>query len=947
MEKNYYTNKFCESLELYLKMKMLKYVEYYLDTIPSDDRRNVDSIITRNQFTLEEINDLLIDYSPVEFDDSDLFSMAYRYFNNIVPSYRKNGTLVTLPDSIEKRLKSNDYPDIPDFLYLPIIYYLIWSSNPYQRLTQELLGNNLQYFEDNMPTHEEDLQYAHGDVFDMLASLDAITTDSGYIITEDDYRLLNQLLQYSSIFRHEKSVIENILTLADVTLEDVDKKIKVFSHFLPMDTNIEKNNNLYLYVKEMFDSVDNPDITPELVLLLQTDYAQKFYHIPQLEYLYKDKSVFTFAQILSFIHKFDETGEVIPEEDLQKLLNKRLDSSLRLKVPRELSMKIYSIYHEYRRKQFEFSFKDFSSYINSLGFDFSPYKYNGTKDFDFYMFELFCQHTIHSNYPPYCEELMKTASGKALLEKYVIRAKNKLQEEETNFSTDTYERLMPYAKQLVGLSDYTLKSFLIEFVPEEDQKRVAALCTWLNNTNPDFFNDSLFSSERYAADYKRLLRKKDLYFEQGSLKDLATDKVNAYWKLLKESFPYPKDRTLTRNQFFSQYREVYQKRINDISLDEVKNMSLFMQARKSILCYVDQTDYLPEQALEIIDSAISKMPSEKDLLLVMRRQLSEEIRLRDIQEVSFSEARKYINDVKDANKLLLLFFNSDFSSMDDFYQVAKEKFHISLKRQRDLIKTFLESDLDEEASILTLYQERRESINLRHREQLRDSAKQKAKEKLEENIDLYGEKALDIMKKFVASDESTIGKFCQSADISMNDFKFYRRLCVNMDSDVSVRVDQKAASIRRKFIRAMAIASNHIYKEMVRCHKEKVPYDIVKHYQHYGYSPRFIADIASKIGRTKEADNINKYLTLYPDIFVPINANKLEDMRRVSRIYPGNIYFGENKVSYNTKKLDYATKELDSMGVPITKGSLYCFLSSNSEKKETGYQKIKTEKKST
>ena len=77
MEKNYYTNKFCESLELYLKMKMLKYVEYYLDTIPSDDRRNVDSIITRNQFTLEEINDLLIDYSPVEFDDSDLFSMAF------------------------------------------------------------------------------------------------------------------------------------------------------------------------------------------------------------------------------------------------------------------------------------------------------------------------------------------------------------------------------------------------------------------------------------------------------------------------------------------------------------------------------------------------------------------------------------------------------------------------------------------------------------------------------------------------------------------------------------------------------------------------------------------------------------------------------------------------------------------------------------------------------
>ena len=107
---------------------------------------------------------------------------------------------------------------------------------------------------------------------------------------------------------------------------------------------------------------------------------------------------------------------------------------------------------------------------------------------------------------------------------------------------------------------------------------------------------------------------------------------------------------------------------------------------------------------------------------------------------------------------------------------------------------------------------------------------------------------------------------------------------------------------------------------MVKCHKQKVPYNLVKHYQKYGYSPRFIADIASSIGRRREADNINKYLTLYPDIFVPISVNKLEEMRRVSRVYPGNIYFGDANVSYNSKNLDYATQELNGMVFQLLKG---------------------------
>ena len=99
--------------------------------------------------------------------------------------------------------------------------------------------------------------------------------------------------------------------------------------------------------------------------------------------------------------------------------------------------------------------------------------------------------------------------------------------------------------------------------------------------------------------------------------------------------------------------------------------------------------------------------------------------------------------------------------MAHFYQTAKEKFHISEDKQRKLLKMFLGS-LGEESDISDLYEKKRELISLKQREKLIESTKQRAKERLEENIDLYGEKALNVMRKFVDSDDNTIGKFCHS-----------------------------------------------------------------------------------------------------------------------------------------------------------------------------------------
>ena len=69
--------------------------------------------------------------------------------------------------------------------------------------------------------------------------------------------------------------------------------------------------------------------------------------------------------------------------------------------------------------------------------------------------------------------------------------------------------------------------------------------------------------------------------------------------------------------------------------------------------------------------------------------------------------------------------------------------------------------------------------------------KEQTRKKLEYDIGKYGEEAVKAMRTFVKSDDFTIKKFCKTAGISEKDFKFYRRICTEIDEDLAIEVNEK------------------------------------------------------------------------------------------------------------------------------------------------------------
>ena len=255
-------------------------------------------------------------------------------------------------------------------------------------------------------------------------------------------------------------------------------------------------------------------------------------------------------------------------------------------------------------------------------------------------------------------------------------------------------------------------------------------------------------------------------------------------------------------------------------------------------------------------------------------------------------------------------------------------------KQREIRKKSSESD----SELADAYQKKREVIDKKISERIGQSTRERAREKLEVNIDMYGEEAIRIMKKFIDSDDTSIGKFCSSLDLSMKDFKFYRKLCSHVDQATSALVDDKAADIRRKFIGAMGRTSSLVAREMVRCHNNHIPYDMVEHYQKYGYSPIFIKDFALSIHKNEEAKTIDQYMSIHPELFRSISAVEIATMERTSRFTPRNMYLdakGKMAVSYVASDLEAATSELCKLEVPVTKGTVFSMLKRIQERKDS------------
>ena len=85
MNKETYLKEFYKSLNERLQQMISSYKNEYLNSLSDDDRNSVMAILDKEEFSLLDINDLLIDYSPKELDDVSLFALVYRYFETITP----------------------------------------------------------------------------------------------------------------------------------------------------------------------------------------------------------------------------------------------------------------------------------------------------------------------------------------------------------------------------------------------------------------------------------------------------------------------------------------------------------------------------------------------------------------------------------------------------------------------------------------------------------------------------------------------------------------------------------------------------------------------------------------------------------------------------------------------------------------------------------------------
>lgn len=943
MNKESYLKAFYSSLNDRLQQMILTYKEEYLDTLSEEDKNPVWIILDKKQFTSLDINDLLIEYSPEELDDASLFAIAYRYFDTITADMVK-GDLVLLDFPVRHRLEKVP-TNVPKFLMLPILSYLISSSNKYQALTRELYGNYLTYLENDFTSHA--LKTSKLDISFIFDKLSTITTDSNYKITFNDIKLLSSFLLYERYLpgmemKEIMTVVKNIKGTNDIFIHysdanfpfvssDVsfDDAMKVYSHFFKLELP-QKCANRYLYAKETFDSIAKQEYSKEelrqISLLLHTLFSKKFYQVPG----YSIEN-FQFDDVLDFIKKYEETGLVVSKADLSYLLDEFVAKDISGSFP--LKSVVRDIFYSYEKQQFPFQFDKFCSFMNTQDIDFSSYKYDRTKEFDFSMYVRFLTMEDYHLIAGYFDPLMKTASGQALLSDTITTCQEKIKHREEVYSEDTYQRFYPYAEKLASLIDYSLDYFLLDFVEKEDYEKVRVLCNWIDEHNPAFFSNSIGNSDNVRKNSQRIITNIENFFSETPLKELTEDNILKYWKSLRNPF-VSKDKYPMKKDYFMSYSSIIQKRLDALALPEVKNMELCLKEGSSLIDYISKQEYSEEQVFQLIFIARYQMPDEAEKFLELEQTLNNQKAARDEKNKYNQQVRNIMNQEKEAGLLMTLFLNVDYSSIAQFNQDVSLKLGLQPSKQREILKKISESD----SELADAYQKKREVIDKKISERIGQATRERAREKLEVNIDMYGEEAIRIMKKFIDSDDTSIGKFCSSLDLSMKDFKFYRKLCSHVDQATSALVDDKAADIRRKFIGAMGRTSSLVAREMVRCHNNHIPYDMVEHYQKYGYSPIFIKDFALSIHKDKEAKTIDQYMSIHPELFRSISAVEIATMERTSRFTPRNMYLdakGKMAVSYVASDLEAATSELCKLEVPVTKGTVFSMLKRIQERKDS------------
>ena len=618
---------------------------------------------------------------------------------------------------------------------------------------------------------------------------------------------------------------------------------------------------------------------------------------------------------------------------------------------------IRSLENEYRLDHFAFDFDEFCQFVNSTGLDFSPVKEDGTNHFDFslyYDYRLIAQSReidwMRERKGEYLRNIPYEAFGSAqtFLETEVGQKEfpslrdtvdQDLAKEKKIYTQENYERLIGLVEKMRNSRDYTFEHFVKHFIPVEDQEIFASLVKWLRKRDKKYFKDSI---DRYLIYVKSDEREKQWVIEH--IDEIPSSILKNWGKLDNYLYTYYQIKSQSvRLELVHYGLEEYQRRFNRESLEVVKDLEKKKQNDDDPFEGIENLQDKLAYYLECIQCAKKQLPEEQkaELDLIISWLISFKKNKESLLS-TVSTMKKELVDTKQALLLISTFLRlaDSLTGIQEFYDYAEKRFSISREKQRRLIKKFLQKENDSELN--EVYRLARTKMKELQYAKQRESQKIRFQERKEKLINEFGEKAIAVMSQFVEADEDTITKFCSHTDIERNEFDFLRKLCRQVDVEISELVDQKTRLAAVKFLHNMRRIVCEVSADIVKCNREKVPYDVFKHFETYGYDPSLIAQIAGRLGNlSNEKQIIVNYMAKNKELFKPLSNTEITTMERSSLgLIGGRICLKDQMINFNVNEFQQALNILNEKNIPITKGTLFVSLKQVKNKQnQNGFQK--------
>ncbi len=901
-----------EFLEVLVKSKKEKVLSDFIFELSKKTGRNIEYLEIEKRLD-EDPNSIL-----------DLVNMENKDINYLMTSVLQYGycdsSRLQLPFIIKMKLEKEKSSSNYNYeQYLASLLYLVSTDNKYSSLATDVLCG---YSSDITYNRHKLLHFLENKdkLLEELNKVEIIVNNKDYKITYND---IDSFYEWKELLKGtvKNSVFDEISSYGR---DEIDYLL--LAKFLKLNEDNYKNRNNYFNFKQMEKELKGRKYSLKeqkmAMLLAESMDINMSYGIDGMSFVTTSQDIYdtiNFADIIEFINLYDDLTLSDKPFDLKKIshffdrYNGYSDYT-----SYEKDAKVFKdLYSEYRKDNFSFKMEEFCNYINSIKKQQNlEDKIANSKllkndmDFDLNSFMYFIgslsrNHELDS-FAPYIPSLLKTESGKKYFGPMIEKEMETIRSIEKIYSNDGFEEMLQHAYKLASLSNYRLESYARKFVQPEYYYKFKAVCDWLKSKDKDVFKNSIDAKYNRKKDKERSIGETRNYFLSLSFSTLKNINLNSYYDGLK--LPLLEDSYINHElglQTISElYHEVYLQKLDDVCLEEIKKLLKVFKEGKSLIEYINTSEYDYKETFYIINKAGQKVDTDTSVL-ISKIEAEQELKKQRIQ-------------TEKVNTLVNLFAKSNVDSMAEFHKYVSEKYGINDTEQKKLFALALEDE-----NLSKIVETKRATIRTKQTQKNSKQATLRSQERLESNIKTYGEQAVKSMRSFIEIDDCTIKRFCKMADISEKDFRLYRKLCAEVDENLAAEVDNKCKDTSRKFIAFVISSSREIALEMKRCHKERVPYDLYSHYEKYGVSPYTIANIASSFDRLSESRLINQYMSIHPNIFSKIGTSTIESMKRRTTIYNGNFFLENDSVSYRKKDLDQVIDELNGKGIPVCTGTLY------------------------